>query len=272
MDESIRQNILNTITKGAQLEDNKDEKDGKKKKTKHKLQDNDELLEYVMVDGVRKKKVLRRIKRVEALSEEEVEEIYSAFSLFDKDGSGTIDSNELKDAMKALGIYVNKDGLKKLMEKADKDGSGTIEKGEFLSLMAEMIQKRNPRAEVMKSFRFYDDDDGGNDGDGSKGGGSSGGGVSGGRDAGDELEAKDAPAEQRRGDGALDLDGACDRACALRGFAAREGRDAYVLHGVLAKGIGRRWLRLCLRLCLRLDLRLGHFVRCRLGRRPSRHR
>lgn len=161
MDESIRQNILNTITKGAQLEDNKDEKDGKKKKTKHKLQDNDELLEYVMVDGVRKKKVLRRIKRVKALSEEEVEEIYSAFSLFDKDGSGTIDSNELKDAMKALGIYVNKDGLKKLMEKADKDGSGTIEKGEFLSLMAEMIQKRNPRAEVMKSFRFYDDDDGG---------------------------------------------------------------------------------------------------------------
>lgn len=47
------------------------------------------------------------------------------------------------------------------MQKADKDGSGTIERGEFLSLMAEMIQKRNPRAEVLKSFRFYDDDDGG---------------------------------------------------------------------------------------------------------------
>ena len=63
--------------------------------------------------------------------------------------------------MKALGIYVNKTSLKKYMQKADKDGSGTIEKGEFLSLMAEMIQKRNPRAEVLKSFRFYDDDDGG---------------------------------------------------------------------------------------------------------------
>jgi len=59
--------------------------------------------------------------------------------LFDKDGSGTIDSQELKDAMKALGIYMNKQNLKKYMQKADKDGSGTIEKGEFLSLMAEMI-------------------------------------------------------------------------------------------------------------------------------------
>lgn len=56
---------------------------------------------------------------------------------------------------------MNKQNLKKYMQKADKDGSGTIEKGEFLSLMAEMIQKRNPRAEVLKSFRFYDDDDGG---------------------------------------------------------------------------------------------------------------
>jgi Ca2+-binding EF-hand superfamily protein len=41
--------------------------------------------------------------------------------------------------MKALGIYADKEGLKKLMEKADKDGSGTIERGEFLCLMAEMI-------------------------------------------------------------------------------------------------------------------------------------
>lgn len=63
--------------------------------------------------------------------------------------------------MKALGIYADKEGLKKLMEKADKDGSGTIERGEFLCLMAEMIQERNPRKEVLKSFRFYDDDDGG---------------------------------------------------------------------------------------------------------------
>jgi len=47
------------------------------------------------------------------------------------------------------------------MEKADKDGSGTIEQPEFLSLMAELIEKRNPKGEVEKAFRMYDDDDGG---------------------------------------------------------------------------------------------------------------
>lgn len=60
------------------------------------------------VDGKRKKKIIRRVKKHKALSEEEVKEIYAAFELFDKDKSGTIDSHELKDAMKALGIYVNK--------------------------------------------------------------------------------------------------------------------------------------------------------------------
>ena len=143
MDEAIKQNILNTLSKasGDIKEQNEAAKTNSKKTSKHKLEDNDELLEYIIdpVDGKRKKRIIRRVKKVKALSEEEVQEIYAAFSLFDKDGSGTIDSHELKDAMKALGIYVNKTSLKKYMQKADKDGSGTIEKGEFLSLMAEMI-------------------------------------------------------------------------------------------------------------------------------------
>jgi len=82
--------------------------------------------------------------------------------LFDKDGSATIDANELKDAMSALGIYAkDKDAQKKLMEKADKDGSGAIELAEFMSLMAELIHQRDSKMEVEKAFRMYDEDDGG---------------------------------------------------------------------------------------------------------------
>ena len=36
-------------------------------------------------------------------------EILKVFKLFDKDNSGNIDSSELKDAMRALGIYVSKE-------------------------------------------------------------------------------------------------------------------------------------------------------------------
>lgn len=98
---------------------------------------------------------------VKTLTNEEVNEIKEAFALFDKDQSGNIDVLELKDAMKALGIYMNKEQSKVLMEKADKDGSGTIEIGEFMALMAEKINQRNPKEEVLKAFRMYDDDDGG---------------------------------------------------------------------------------------------------------------
>ena len=131
------------------------------KKVKHKLQDNEELVEYLFVDGKRKKKVIRHERRKKGLTKEEASEILKVFSLFDKDGSESIDSYELKDAMKALGIYVDKESLKKLMEKADKDGSGSIERPEFLSLMAELIERRDPKREVEKSFRMYDEDDGG---------------------------------------------------------------------------------------------------------------
>ena len=102
------------------------------KNRKYELKENDELLEYVFVDGVRKKKVLKRVQRRKPLTMEEVNEIQEAFSLFDKDMSGTIDVHELKDAMKALGIYMTKESSKTLMDKADKDGSGTIEINEFL--------------------------------------------------------------------------------------------------------------------------------------------
>jgi Ca2+-binding EF-hand superfamily protein len=47
--------------------------------------------------------------------------------------------NELRDAMKALGIYLKKDEVKEMMKRVDKDGSGTIELDEFMALMAEKI-------------------------------------------------------------------------------------------------------------------------------------
>jgi len=108
-----------------------------------RLGPNEELLEYKYVempDGEtfkRKKVIKRTTKRMLFLTIEQKEEIDNAFSLFDKDRSGTIDVNELKDAMKALGIFLRKKEVRVVMTKVDKDGSGAIDKDEFMSLMAE---------------------------------------------------------------------------------------------------------------------------------------
>ena len=47
------------------------------------------------------------------------------------------------------------------MTKIDKDGSGTIEIDEFMSLMTEVIDKRDATEEFKKVFRCYDNDDDG---------------------------------------------------------------------------------------------------------------
>ena len=79
--------------------------------------------------------------------------------MFDKDKSGAIDIKELKDAMKSLGVRLNKKSLRDIMIKVDRDGSGTIDQKEFMSLMAEVMDRRNQVEEFKRAFRIYDDDD-----------------------------------------------------------------------------------------------------------------
>ena len=71
-----------------------------------------------------KKLVKRIVKETVRLTPEQVVEIEEAFKLFDKDNSNMIDTEELKDAMRALGFVCDKKKVKDLMEQADKDGSG----------------------------------------------------------------------------------------------------------------------------------------------------
>merc|ERR1711879_589329 len=60
-------------------------------------------------------------KKQKELTEEQKQEIKEAFDLFDTDGSGSIDSKELKVAMRALGF--------------------------------------EPKEEILKAFRLFDDDE-----------------------------------------------------------------------------------------------------------------
>merc|ERR1711965_656913 len=80
--------------------------------------------------------------------------------LFDTDGSGSIDSKELKVAMRALGFEPKKEEIQKMISDVDDDGSGSIEYAEFLKMMTHKILNRDPKDEILKAFRLFDDETG----------------------------------------------------------------------------------------------------------------
>mmetsp|Transcript_97480 Transcript_97480/g.179131 ORF Transcript_97480/g.179131 Transcript_97480/m.179131 type:complete len:80 (-) Transcript_97480:258-497(-) len=57
-----------------------------------------------------------------------------AFDHFDIDGSGSIDAEELKVGMQALGLEPNNHEIQKMISDVDNDGSGKIEYEEFLKM------------------------------------------------------------------------------------------------------------------------------------------
>merc|ERR1712094_119573 len=84
-------------------------------------------------------------KKQKELTEEQKQEIKEAFDLFDTDGSGSIDSKELKVAMRALGFEPKKEEIQKMISDVDDDGSGTIEYEEFLKMMTHKIPQQPSR-------------------------------------------------------------------------------------------------------------------------------
>mmetsp|Transcript_7523 Transcript_7523/g.7099 ORF Transcript_7523/g.7099 Transcript_7523/m.7099 type:complete len:174 (+) Transcript_7523:67-588(+) len=95
------------------------------------------------------------------LTEDQVQEIREAFDLFDTDQSGSIDSKELKVAMRALGFEPKKEEIRKMIAEVDKDRSGCIDFDEFLAMMTIKVGQRDSKEEMMKAFRLFDDDESG---------------------------------------------------------------------------------------------------------------
>merc|ERR1711916_123598 len=98
-------------------------------------------------------------KKPGQLSEEQLDEIREAFSLFDSDASGMIDIRELKAAMRALGFEVKNEELKKMVTDIDNDGNGTIEFAEFLMMMTAKMGEKDTREDIEKVFKLFDDEE-----------------------------------------------------------------------------------------------------------------
>ena len=100
-------------------------------------------------------------RKQKTLTEEQKQEIKEAFDPLDTDGSGSIDSKELKVAMCAPGFEPKKEEILKMTSDVDDDGSGTIEYEESLKMMTHTILNRYRKYEIFNPFlRLFDDETG----------------------------------------------------------------------------------------------------------------
>ena len=86
-----------------------------------------------------------------------IAEFRQAFSLFDKKGNGSINTDELRDLLMLLGMGQSEQEIEKLIKEADDDESGSIEEGEFLQLMARLMRDIETEEEIIEAFRPIDD-------------------------------------------------------------------------------------------------------------------
>uniref|UniRef100_A0A672QBG5 Calmodulin n=3 Tax=Sinocyclocheilus TaxID=75365 RepID=A0A672QBG5_SINGR len=72
-----------------------------------------------------------------------------AFSLFDKDGDGTITTKELGTVMRSLGQNPTEAELQDMINEVDADGNGTIDFPEFLTMMARKMKDTDKFVQMM---------------------------------------------------------------------------------------------------------------------------
>merc|ERR1711934_83395 len=100
----------------------------------------------------------KRAAELKSLTDEQKAELREAFDLFDTDGSGAVDAAELHTAMKALGFEPKKEEIAKMVKEMDKDGDATVDFEEFCKMMAEKMNQKDGKEELMKGFKIFDDD------------------------------------------------------------------------------------------------------------------
>ncbi len=93
---------------------------------------------------------------MKSYTEEQLAEFKEAFSLFDKNGDGTISETELGDIMGSLGQKLSPAELKEMIHEVDTDKNGTIDFKEFLQLMERQTSSSTNFDEYKEAFGIFD--------------------------------------------------------------------------------------------------------------------
>ena len=89
------------------------------------------------------------------LTEEQIAEFKEAFSLFDKDGDGTITTKELGTVMRSLGQNPTEAELQDVINEVDANGNGTIDFPEFLTMISRNMKDADSEEEIKEAFGVF---------------------------------------------------------------------------------------------------------------------
>ncbi|KAF0890226.1 hypothetical protein E2562_039499 [Oryza meyeriana var. granulata] len=94
------------------------------------------------------------------LSEEEIKGLKEMFKNIDKDNSGTITLEELKNGLAKQGTKLSDNEIEQLMQAADADGNGMIDYVEFVTATVHM-NKMDREEHLYTAFQYFDKDSSG---------------------------------------------------------------------------------------------------------------
>lgn len=98
------------------------------------------------------------------LTPSQLAEIHHAFSKFDRDGNGHIETKELMHVLRVMGLPQNETSSKQvtdMIEAVDKNGNGKVELDEFVTLMARRMVEHDGATELELAFSLFDADNSG---------------------------------------------------------------------------------------------------------------
>ena len=102
----------------------------------------------------------REAGSVSGLTEDEIEEIREAFNLFDTDGSGVIDPNELTAAMQSLGFESKNPVIFNMISDLATYSKGKpIDFDAFLDCIVDKLGDKESKGGIAKIFGLFDDDE-----------------------------------------------------------------------------------------------------------------
>lgn len=94
---------------------------------------------------------------VERLSAEQIAEIKETFSLFDKNGTGTISLDEMAIIIRALGQTPTEAEIENMKREADPTRTDRVDYPEFLSIFAKYQKEAISETEILSAFEELDE-------------------------------------------------------------------------------------------------------------------